>query len=776
MPLTQLAPPYPIFTDKNGDPLDAGYLYFGTANLNPETNPIQVYYDSALTQPAAQPLRTSNGYVMRNGSPALIYANAQFSVTVRDKNNALVIYSPVGYGILPGTSASSTDQMTYNQGGTGAVSRLLTARLQDRVSVKDFGAVGDGATNDTVAVKAAADFCKLAPKKALYFPAGTYLLTPDQVDVEEIETFGDGANSILRSTGAVGPILKAEGDPTSVYAGFGNDTYIHDLQLDGTTNSVATIGLSLTAQINCRVENIYVRRLDIAFKESALIRCSYNNIRDAFLNFSNAGRCNYVVYNNSGYRTADIDFTDSQIMANLYHFYLKGTISAAIDGYNIIGNTLFTDPDDPGYAHVNCIYMEFGGFWSNIAHNKLFEAGGNAISLLNSAHTNVSDNQIARCGRLGVNIANGGCAGIYLNSTSTAFNQTTSVEPSIDNNIIVGSRAEGIWVANTSRAQISGNIVTQGSGALAEFTYAAIRLIDCAEPHVLSNAVSNYNITTRVDNFNTFDVVLSGCRDAQVDHFPAYRVRGDSNQIERDFYSGGVVSRSFTQLLADGNTFANWTKTAFSGGVSAPVVTANAATAPDGTMTAAQIDFGATTPAGATTLDSILQYPITTTVTSADDYAFSVYLRAAAPTVIAMTILSNDATRSIVVIPVDTVWRRVWIRHTGNTAAATLICRLWNTPNSGAKTIFAWGANCNALGELFPMVLTQPHGAAQPTIGVRNDVNFGVRTSRAAAIPGPAYSSVGDRIINTPPVVGQPKAWSCTVSGSPGTWVSEGNL
>jgi hypothetical protein len=765
--------PYPVFYDRDGDPLDNGNIYIGVANLDPVTNPLQVYYDEALTITASQPLKTSNGYVYRNGTPAQIYVNAtDFSITVNDKKNALVYSFPEGTGI--GAGAASIE---YDPPFAGAVTSGYTVadKLSQTVSVKDFGAAGDGVTDDTSAVQAAATACK-ASGQALYFPAGTYLLTPNQVDVAEIETFGDGANSILQSTGAAGSILKAEGDPTNVYAGFGNDTYIRNLQFDGTTNAVNTIGISLVAQINCRVENIYVRRLDMAFKESALIRCSYNNIRDTFVSFSNAERCNYIVYNNSGYRTADIDFTDSQLMANLYHFYLKGTVSAAIDGYNITGNTFFADPDDPSYAHVNCIYIEYGGYWSNIAHNKFFEAGQNGIALIDSAHTNVTDNQFARSGTLGTNISTGGCAAIYVNSSSSAFNQDTSVETNISDNIMIACRAEGVWVANSSRVQVSNNVIAQQSNAIAAFTYSAIRLIDCAAPRVFSNAVNAYNRTTAVQNFNTFDVILSGCRDAQVDHFPAYRVSGDNNLVGKDFYAGGTVSRSFVQLLPDGNTFANWTKTAFSGGVSVPVVTANATTAPDGTATAAQIDFGATTPAGATTLDSILQYPITTTVTSTEDYVFSVYLRAAAPTVIVMSILSNDATRSVIVVPVDTIWRRVWIRHTGNAAAATLICRLWNTPNSAAKTIYAWCANCNALGELFPAVLTQPHGAAQPTIGIGVDTNFGVRTSKANATPGSAYSSVGDRIINNPPVVGQPKAWSCTVSGSPGTWVSEGNL
>jgi hypothetical protein len=35
---------------------------------------------------------------------------------------------------------------------------------------------------------------------------------------------------------------------------------------------------------------------------------------------------------------------------------------------------------------------------------------------------------------------------------------------------------------------------------------------------------------------------------------------------------------------------------------------------------------------------------------------------------------------------------------------------------------------------------------------------------------------IGDKVINNVPTVGQPKSWVCTVAGTPGTWVSQGNL
>lgn len=83
--------PFPIYLDVDGSALENGYLYFGVAGQNPETNPITVYWDSTFQTPAAQPIRTSGGYAVRNGSPAMVYFSAtDYSITVRDNNRRLV--------------------------------------------------------------------------------------------------------------------------------------------------------------------------------------------------------------------------------------------------------------------------------------------------------------------------------------------------------------------------------------------------------------------------------------------------------------------------------------------------------------------------------------------------------------------------------------------------------------------------------------------------------------------------------------------------------------
>jgi hypothetical protein len=85
--------PFPFYQDPNGLPINNGLLYFGTANLNPETNPQQVYWDAAGTQPAAQPIRVMNGFSVRSGTPANVYIGFDYSVTLRDSRGRLVWYA-----------------------------------------------------------------------------------------------------------------------------------------------------------------------------------------------------------------------------------------------------------------------------------------------------------------------------------------------------------------------------------------------------------------------------------------------------------------------------------------------------------------------------------------------------------------------------------------------------------------------------------------------------------------------------------------------------------
>lgn len=63
----------------------------------------------------------------------------------------------------------------------------------DYVNVKDFGAVGDGVTNDSTAINAA-----LAVGGAIYFPSGNYLIDARLYPVSNSKIFGDGASTKLK--------------------------------------------------------------------------------------------------------------------------------------------------------------------------------------------------------------------------------------------------------------------------------------------------------------------------------------------------------------------------------------------------------------------------------------------------------------------------------------------------------------------------------------------------------------------------------------------------
>lgn len=70
-----------------------------------------------------------------------------------------------------------TDMIAYRLDAVDAVERSARDRFGDIVSVKDFGAVGDGVTDDTDAIMAALNYVKANNRGSLRFPPGRYAVT-----------------------------------------------------------------------------------------------------------------------------------------------------------------------------------------------------------------------------------------------------------------------------------------------------------------------------------------------------------------------------------------------------------------------------------------------------------------------------------------------------------------------------------------------------------------------------------------------------------------------
>lgn len=103
-------PRYSVYVDSLGDPLDDGYIYLGKANLDPTVYPAKASWDEAGLYPITFPVRTMNGYPLRDGIPAQMYLNfadnTEYSVLINDEDGVEVFSSTTGLiGYFPSTGA-----------------------------------------------------------------------------------------------------------------------------------------------------------------------------------------------------------------------------------------------------------------------------------------------------------------------------------------------------------------------------------------------------------------------------------------------------------------------------------------------------------------------------------------------------------------------------------------------------------------------------------------------------------------------------------------------
>ena len=210
----------PLKDDRKGK-----LLSFNSVTGAPEASTLSVLYDSAAYTPYNF---TGNGSTVAFtlGSTPNSENNTQVYIdgVYQQKDGYNVSGTVLTFSVAPPnlstievmvTSAlpvgsTSSDLVSYTPAGTGAVATTVQAKLRESVSVKDFGAVGDGTTDDTAAIQAALDSGAIK----VLIPKGTYLLT-DQINPAESQIInGYGATLKWTKFGSVMATTASEASRT----------------------------------------------------------------------------------------------------------------------------------------------------------------------------------------------------------------------------------------------------------------------------------------------------------------------------------------------------------------------------------------------------------------------------------------------------------------------------------------------------------------------------------------------------------------------------------
>ena len=139
-------------------------------------------------------------YTATDGTNIILSAGAAALVAPGTVLVAEMLMSYAVANAIQGTSlAASTGSslVGYTQGSTNAVPRTVQSKLQDVISIKDFGAKGDGVTNDDVAMTNW--LAALTTGSCGYIPAGTYIFTNPKIAplLNNISLKGDGSRSTV---------------------------------------------------------------------------------------------------------------------------------------------------------------------------------------------------------------------------------------------------------------------------------------------------------------------------------------------------------------------------------------------------------------------------------------------------------------------------------------------------------------------------------------------------------------------------------------------------
>lgn len=138
-----------------------------------------------------------------------------------------VVFGLGGLGLLlPQRAEANTPFTSFAFAATGApTSRTMPNRLAEIKNVMDFGATGDGTTDDTAAIQAAINWTSGANRGTIYFPPGSYKVT---------------TSLTFNYAGALSIIFRGDGQASRI-VGTVNGGYIFDRHLGSPSNQAQVV-------------------------------------------------------------------------------------------------------------------------------------------------------------------------------------------------------------------------------------------------------------------------------------------------------------------------------------------------------------------------------------------------------------------------------------------------------------------------------------------------------------------------------------------------------
>jgi hypothetical protein len=292
--MTSIAtPPKLQFFDANGNPLAGGKLYTYAAGT---TTPLATYTDYGGGTANSNPV-----VLNARGEASVWFGTSQYKLKLTDADDVEVytvdnLNGPDVATLALLAASSGSSLIGYINSGTGAVARTVQDRLRDYISVKDFGAVGNGSTNDVTAIQAAINAAAARPPSGgssglggisgatVYFPSGVYRINSGITIPDGVKLVGSGERATVIKYYGSGAAVSNPTPGTRIGK-------IGIMEMTIKDEGTGTIGLDLNSVSYSEFTSLWIDGFDTAVKMTSPTNgwSVYNRFYNVTANYCTTG-------------------------------------------------------------------------------------------------------------------------------------------------------------------------------------------------------------------------------------------------------------------------------------------------------------------------------------------------------------------------------------------------------------------------------------------------------------------------------------------------------